>query len=181
MSQITYFFQDVNRLIGKKKIRILHIWLSRAFWGIPLYTFERSLYLILPKAYGYVRIPLTPIYNIIYAYSNLDIHYKADIKGGIKVLHPAVGLVISGQATIGKNLTLTGGNIIGAKRACRKNEFLIVDNCNFGANATLIGPVKIGNNISIGASACVVRDCVVDNVTLIGVPAKPLINNNIES
>ena len=92
-------------------------------------------------------------------YSNLDIHYKADIKGGLLVLHPSVGIVISGQAKIGKNLTLTGGNVIGAKRKTKKGEFEIGDNCNFGANATLIGPVVIANNISIGASACVIKNC----------------------
>ena len=105
-------------------------------------------------------------------YSNLEIHYKANIKGGILVLHPSVGVVISGQAIIGKNLTLTGGNIIGVKRKTEKGEFLIGDNCTFGANATLIGPVILSNNISIGASACVVQNCLADNSVLVGVPAK---------
>ena len=111
-------------------------------------------------------------------YSNLDIHYKANIAGGILVLHPSVGVVISGQAVIGKNLTLTGGNVIGVKRKTEKGEFLIGDNCSFGANATLIGPVIIGNNISIGASACVIHNCLMDNSTLVGVPAKQLIRQN---
>lgn len=32
----------------------------------------------------------------------MDIHYKADIKGGLLVLHPSVGCVISGQSIIGE-------------------------------------------------------------------------------
>ncbi len=172
MTQLTYFFQDIRRMLGKYKIRILHIWLSRVFWGILIYRIERSLFLVFGKYYGILRVPLIPVFNIFYAYSNLDINYRASIKGGILVLHPAVGVVISGQSVIGKNLTLTGGNVIGAKKTCETGTFVIGDNCNFGANATLIGPVIIGNNIHIGASACVVKDCTDDGSVLIGVPAK---------
>jgi serine O-acetyltransferase len=45
--------------------------------------------------------------------------------------------------------------------------------CYLGANATIIGPLVLGNNISIGASACVVKSYLEDNIILIGVPAIP--------
>lgn len=159
-------------MLGKHKIRILHIWLSRVFWGIFLYRIERSGYLLLGKAYGYVRIIFIPLFNVIQAYSNLDIHYKADIKGGMLVLHPSVGVVISGLSVIGKGLTLTGGNVIGGRAGCKPGEIIIGDHCNMGANAVVLGPVTLGNNISIGASACVVHNCFTDNASLIGVPAR---------
>ena len=79
IKQFKYFVQDVRRLLGKHKIRIVHIWLSRVFWGIFLYRFERSLFLSFGKFYGYARIVLIPLYNLLQAYSNMDIHYKADI------------------------------------------------------------------------------------------------------
>jgi len=179
MTQLRCFIEDIKRMLGKHKIRILHIWLSRAFWGVLTYRIERSLYLVLPGVYSLIRVPLIPIFNLIQVYSNLDIHYKANIKGGILVLHPSVGVVISGQAIIGENLTLTGGNVIGVKRKTEKGEFLIGDNCTFGANATLIGPVIIGNNITIGASACVIHNCLTDNSILAGVPAKRINRENI--
>ncbi len=175
MSQVTYFKNDVKRMLGKRKIRILHIWLSRMFWGVLMYRIERSLYLFFPKkTYAILRIPFIPILNIIQAYSNIDIHYKANIKGGLLILHPSVGIVISGQANIGENLLLTGGNIIGAKHLAKENEFTIGNNCSFGANATLIGPIQLGNNISIGASACVVKSCLNNKAVLTGVPAKQI-------
>ena len=174
MSQSRFFIQDVKRMLGKHKIRIIHIWLSRSFAGVFLYRLERGLFLFFGKPYGYLRILFIPIINLIQAYSNVDIHYKANIKGGILILHPSVGCVISGKAIIGKNLTLTGGNVIGVGKKFNCNEFTIGDNCNLGANATIIGPLKIGANIKIGASACVVRDCLKDNSILVGVPAKVL-------
>ncbi|GMV77426.1 MAG: hypothetical protein AMXMBFR79_05610 [Chitinophagaceae bacterium] len=170
--QINYFIQDVKRMLGKHKIRILHIWLSRAYCGIFIYRLERNLYLLLGEPYGVVRIIFIPILNIFYAYSNIEINYKANIKGGILVLHPAVGVVISGLSVIGSNITLTGGNIIGARKGCKKGDIIIGNNCELGANAVILGPVEITNNVSIGASACVVKNCTTDGAALIGVPAK---------
>jgi len=170
--QLKYFSQDVKRMLGKYKIRILTVWLSRTFWGIFMYRWERGWYLLFGRGYEIFRIILTPLYNLLYAYSNIEIHYKADVKGGIMVLHPSVGAVVSGLSVVGRNLTLTGGNVIGAKPHTKRGEIIIGDNCSLGANAVIIGPVKLGNTINIGASACVVKDCIADNVSLIGVPAK---------
>ncbi len=174
MTQFFFFLQDVKRMLGKHKIRIIHLWLSRVFIGIFLYRLERSLFLLFGRFYGIIRVPFIPIFNILQSYSNLEIHYKADIKGGLMVLHASVGTVISGQSVIGENLTLTGGNVIGAKKSCPKGTFVIGDNCYFGANATLIGPLILGNNNNIGAGACVVKDFKMDNITLVGVPAKEI-------
>lgn len=98
MTQIKFFIEDLKRMLGKYKIRVLHIWLSRTFWGIFIYRLERSFYLLFPRIYGVIRIPFIPILNLIQTYSNIDIHYKSDIKGGLLILHPSVGIVISGQA-----------------------------------------------------------------------------------
>lgn len=174
MRQISCFNKDIKRMLGKHKIRILHVWLSRSFWGILLYRFERSMYLVIGKYYGVLRVPFIPILNVIQAYSNIDIHYKAEIKGGISILHPSVGCVISGQSKIGRNITLTGGNVIGVKEKCIVGTFVIGDNCTLGANATILGPLILGNAINIGASACVVKSCLKDKSILVGVPAMEL-------
>lgn len=102
----------------------------------------------------------------------MDINYKADIKGGLKVLHLSVGIVISGLSIIGENLTLTGGNIIGGRAGTKARGIIIGDNCHLGANAVILGPIILGNNINIGASACVIHFCEIDNTILVGVPAK---------
>lgn len=159
-------------MLGKHKVRVLHIWLSRSFWGVFMYRFERSLFLLFGTSYGIIRVPLIPIINLINAYSNIDIHYKASIKGGLLILHPSVGCVISGQAIIGKNLTLTGGNVIGVKKSLTGDPFKIGDHCTLGANATIIGPLQLANDIVIGASACVTRSFMENGLILAGVPAK---------
>ena len=62
MKQIIYFTQDINRNLGKYKIRILHFWLSRIFWGIFLYRFERGMFLTIGKPYLVLRVLLIPIF-----------------------------------------------------------------------------------------------------------------------
>jgi serine O-acetyltransferase len=172
--QFKYFGQDLTRMLGKYKIRILHIWLSRVFWGIFLYRMERGLFLLLGRPYEFIRIIFIPIFNLVQSYSNMDLNYKSDIKGGLLVLHPSIGIVISGYAVIGENLTLTGGNVIGGKAGCGPGDIQIGNNCELGANAVIIGPIKLGNGINVGASACVIKDCMEDNVALVGVPARIL-------
>jgi serine acetyltransferase len=169
--QIHFFLQDYKRATGKYWFRGFYIWMSFSIIGIFFYRLERGLYLLFGESYRFIRIILLPILVFVEALSHLDISYHADIGGGMMILHNAVGVVISGQAKIGKNLTLIGGNVIGAKI---KGKISIGDNCTMGANAVIIGPLEIGDNVTIGASACVVKNCP-SNAIMVGVPAK---NNN---
>lgn len=158
-------------MLGKNKFRILFIWLSRAFIGCFYYRIERGMFLVLGRFYSVLRVLFYPFFTLVQVYTNMDIHYKANIQGGLLVLHPAVGIVISAKATIGKNLTLVGGNVIGFGSG-EKQEFRIGNNCSLGANAIIIGPIVLADNIKIGASACVVKSCELKGVVLVGVPAK---------
>lgn len=169
--QFRYFIEDIRSMLGKHKVRILHIWLSRAFCGIFVYRLERSLHLLIGSNYKIIRVILIPIYNLLYAYSNIEINYNADIKGGISILHPSAGIVISRFSSIGRNLTLTGGNIIGSNPGATLGDIQIGNNCYLGANAVIIGPIKLGNDITVAALACVVKDCEENNMVLRGVPA----------
>ena len=170
--QYLYFVQDLKRMLGKRKMRIVYIWLSPTFVGIFLYRSGRGLYLTFGKSYEIIRILFIPVRFLALSYSNIDIHYKADIKGGLMILHTAVGIVISGIANIGTNFTLTGGNIIGINKKCNRGDFVIGDNCILGANAVILGPVKLGDRITVGALACVTKDFLESRVKLVGVPAK---------
>jgi len=170
--QIKFFYRDYLRLCGAKKIRMLYIWVSRAFAGIFIYRFERSMFLLLGKGWKVLRIPVSPLLNMVYAYSNCEIHYQADIGPGICILHTAPGVVISARSKIGNNLTLVGGNIIGI-REDKAGPLQIGDSCYLGANAVILGPVTLGSFTRIGACSLVLHDSP-GNTTLIGSPAHPV-------
>lgn len=171
MNQFKFLFDDINSLLGKNKFRIIMIVFNRAFWGVFSYRIDRFLYMMFKDNYKFIRFFLSPVFYLLQIISNCEIHYKADIQGGINIHHPSLGIVISGKAIIGKKLTLTGGNTIGIKKGSHTTTILIGDNCNLGANACIIGPLKLGNNILVGAMACVVKSFQTDNICLTGVPA----------
>lgn len=170
-NQLVFLLEDYRRQAGSKKLRMIYLWIGRASIGIFLYRMERLMYLLFGNLWKVVRIIFLPLLYPLYAYSNLDISYQSDIGPGITVLHPSMGVVISAHATIGKNLTLTGGNVIGAKPEVKNGGgFMLGDNLNLGANSVVLGPVILGNNITIGASA-MVNKSFKSNCTLVGVPA----------
>lgn len=173
LQQLRYLLKDYMTICGEQKWRLIYMWWSRIAVGIFIYRFERGMFLSLGRFWSAFRIIVSPFLNLFYAYSNCEINYRADIGPGLLILHTSPGIVISGKSIIGKNLTLTGGNIIGARERMVSGNFTIGDNCSLGANAVILGPVTLGNNLQIGACALVVHDFG-DNLILVGNPAKPL-------
>lgn len=72
----------------------------------------------------------------------------------------------------GKNLSVYQGVTIGNKGNGSRSEITptIGDNVSICANATVIGGIKIGNNVVIGAGSVVTKD-VPDNCVAHGNPA----------
>lgn len=82
-------------------------------------------------------------------------------------------IVVNAEAKVGKHCQLHGDNCIGNNgitEMCPK----IGDYVDIGVGAKIIGGVKIANGVKIGAGAVVVKDCLDENVTLVGVPAQIL-------
>ena len=66
------------------------------------------------------------------------------------------------------------GVVFGNKTEADDDRPVIVgNNCYFGLNAKILGPVTIGDNVTIGANAVVTKD-IPDNAVVGGVPAKIL-------
>lgn len=174
IEQFTFLIQDLKRIVGKKHYRWIILFFTRSFYGILLYRMERTGFLLFGKYYNFLRLPFIPLFVLLQSFSNIDIHYKANIKGGILILHPSLGIVVSGRATVGENLTLTGGNVIGFNAATGTADFSIGNGCTLGANAVIIGALILGDGIQIGASACVTKSFAENEIILVGVPAKKI-------
>ena len=72
---------------------------------------------------------------------------------------------------IGKNCTVLPMVLFGKKKPGLECEINVGDNCYISTGVTILGPVTIGNNVTIAAGAVVNKD-VPDNVVVAGVPAK---------
>ena len=93
---------------------------------------------------------------------------------GLSIAHWG-GIIVNGKAKVGSNCRIQSGVVIGA--SYNSNNYPVIgNNCYIGAGAKIIGNVTLGDNVSIGANAVVVKDCE-NNVTLVGVPAR-VVNRN---
>lgn len=81
-------------------------------------------------------------------------------------------IVVNYRSAIGRNCNISQGVTIGqANRGLRKGYATIGDNVYIGPGAKIVGNVRIGNNVAIGAN-CVATKDVPDNAVLVGVPGR---------
>jgi len=82
------------------------------------------------------------------------------------------GIVINHKSVIGKNCNISQGVTLGqANRGANKGYPSLGDNVYIGPGAKIVGAVKIGNNVAIGAN-CVVTKDIPDNSVVVGVPSR---------
>lgn len=91
---------------------------------------------------------------------------------GLLIYHSG-SIVVNNNARVGKNCVLHGENCIG-NNGTTEDAPIIGDNADIGIGAKIIGGIRLGNNIHIGANAVVTKSFEEDNITLIGIPAKKL-------
>lgn len=128
----------------------------------------------------FYRIKLIPIAIIIRGlmrvFFSCDIPYKTQIGKNTRFPHHALGVIIHQDAIIGMNCRILQGVTIGGRSGYKKLP-VIGDNVLIGANAIVMGPIKIGNNAVIGAGSVVIHD-VKDDEVVAGVPARVIKTNS---
>lgn len=170
--QLSYLVSELKLIVNYHPQRWVTCWFSGSTHAIISYRLDRCGYLLFKSAWPVLRLFLLPYQMLTRLLGgDHDIHYKADIGRGLKILHPSLGLVISSATIAGEGLLLTGGNCIGVRQPMQPGGLTLGDFVMLGANAVILGPVHIGNHVQVGAGAVVIHDAP-DGVVLIGVPAK---------
>ena len=96
---------------------------------------------------------------------------STEIGSGFNINHIG-GIVVNGKSIIGKNCTISQGVTLGQKnRGKFKGCPILGDNIYIGPGVKIIGSVKIGNNVAIGANSVVTRD-IPDDSVVVGIPGK---------
>lgn len=81
-----------------------------------------------------------------------DIPFKCQLGGNVYIPHRAIGVVIHKNAVIGNNTKIETNVTIGGKKG--KGLLVVGDNCLIGIGASILGGVRIGNDVIIGGSCC---------------------------
>ncbi len=118
-----------------------------------------------------LAFPLRVAYKLIVEWVlTVDLPVRTRVGPGLTLDH-AYGIVVHPDAVLGSRCVLIQGVTIGRRRATGEQEAPVIgDGVSFGANASALGPIHIGDGARIGAGAVVLQD-VPAGATAVGVPA----------
>jgi serine O-acetyltransferase len=103
--------------------------------------------------------------------TGVEIHPGARLGRRFFIDH-GMGVVIGETAQVGDDVLMYKGAVLGGVSLSKHNRHPMVGNrVVIGSNATILGPVQIGNGARIGSGAVVI-DSVPEDSTAVGVPAR---------
>lgn len=146
-------------------------WGAQGFWVMIVYRFGRWRYRVRPAP---LRKAMSLTYKILFKLvqilTGIELPCEARVGRNFVIDH-AGGVVVSGYARFGDNCRIRTGVVVGLKNIEQPCAPDIGDNVDVGAGAKLLGPIRIGNNVSIGANSVVISD-IPDDCIAVGIPAK---------
>jgi len=156
----------------REDFRIYDRELSRqGFWVMLAYRFGRWRYTIRPSV---LRKPFSMMYRVLKLASQIltgiDLPCEVAIGKGFRIEHFGC-IIISGDTVIGDDVVVRQGVTVGLKKISEPGSPVIGNRVEIGAGAKILGRIRIGNDVLIGANAVVVRD-VPDGHLAIGIPAR---------
>ena len=149
------FIKEQIKIIKERDPSInndLEVFLYPSFKAIIGYKIAHKLYL--KKHYFLARY----ISEKVKRKTGIEIHPGAQIGKGLFIDH-GFGVVIGETAVVGDNVTIYHGVTLGGTGKDKgKRHPTVGDNVFIGSGAKLLGNIKIGNNVKVGANAVVLCD-----------------------
>ena len=145
-------------------------WAAQGFWVMLVYRFGRWRYQVKPAL---LRKLFSLLYKVLFKLIQIitGIELPAEVNIGKNfVIDHFGGIIISGYASFGDDCRIRNGVVVGLKNINQPIAPIIGNRVDIGAGAKLLGPIKIGDDVIIGANAVVISD-VPNNSIAVGVPA----------
>jgi serine O-acetyltransferase len=131
-------------------------------------TFAMIIYRLMQASQRLHLAPLAMAFNKINCiFGACVIGRNANFGPGFVLIH-SLGVVINTAVRGGRNVKIEHQVTIGAER---NQSPVLGDDIFIGAGGKIVGSVRIGSGVKIGANAVVVND-LPDGVTAVGVPAR---------
>lgn len=178
VSDYKFFIHHDRASMGLSGKNLFEEYLKGNTDEVLLYLYLRSLrrfeYLTNNRK-GFMNIPY-----ILYKHYFKWLRRHTGIYLSPNVFSPGIHLVhygycwVDASSRIGSNCTILPRVLLGKKKPGIKPPCIFIGNdCYIGTGVTILGPVHIGNNVTIAAGSVVTSD-IPDNVIVAGIPAKTI-------
>lgn len=145
-------------------------WGAQGFWVMVIYRFGQWRYTVNPSFLRKIFSFLYKFsYKIVQIITGIELPCEAEVGDNFIIDHFG-GIVISGYARFGDNCRIRNGVVVGLKNTNSPVGPQIGNDVDIGAGAKILGAITIGNRVTIGANAVVIKD-VPDDSIAVGVPA----------
>lgn len=140
---------------------------------MAMYRFGRWRYTI---RWRWLRMPFSFLYKVLKPISEvatgIELPCEVTLGRRFRIDHFG-GIVISGDAVFGDDCVIRNGVTVGLTHAGHRGAPTLGNRVDVGAGAKILGPIRIGDDVLIGANAVVTAD-VPSNSIAVGVPARVL-------
>ncbi len=157
--------RDFSRNVRRKGVLRYVRMMIAVLWNPSFMT--TFWYRLAHENYPPIGLFLKVVSHYINIFTGIQIEPDTEIGEGIRFPHYGC-IVINHESIIGKNCTIMQGVTIGRNV---KGSPEIGNNVLIGANATIIGKLKIGNMACIGAGSVVTKD-IPEKAVVVGNPAR---------
>jgi len=146
---------------------------TQGVWATAVYRYGNWAY----KQPLPVRLPAKVAYKFLNKWievaTGISVPASAEIGPGFYIGHFG-GIIVHPRTVMGEGCSIGQGVTIGTQGLGRDAVPVLGDRVYVGAGAKVLGGVRVGDDVAIGANAVVTRD-VPSGVSAVGVPARVVV------
>ena len=143
----------------------------QGLWVMWVYRFGCWRYQI---KHRWLRLPFSFLYKFLFlvVQTLTGIELPCEVKLGrrFKIEHFS-GIIVSGDATFGDDVVIRNGVTVGLRHTGVRGSPVIGHRVDIGTGAKILGAITIGDDVSIGANAVVIKDVPANSIA-VGIPAR---------
>lgn len=145
--------------------------LRPGLWALAVHRFGAWRYSVRPR---FLRAPLYVAYRlafaVVQALTGIEIPCEARIGRRLRIDHHS-GIIVNGDACLGDDCVIRNGVTIGLRTTHEPGSPVIGNRVDIGAGAKVLGRIRVGDDVAIGANAVVLCDVPAGSIA-VGIPAR---------